>query len=263
VVSLCRIEVENAGLVTWRSVDGRGVHVAYHWLDPRGNPIVWSPAYSPLPHAVEPGDRVDVPVFIRAPIPPGRYRLALDLVDEGKAWFSDVGNERLELEVDVLPRIERLLAVDVAPGPEDLLAQTTAALARQDEAVVETGAARAYLAAGNVPAPDWSRRVLDALQEGWAAVGGSVEIVERGLLRRGAPELEPWRPGFGRAPNWSRPLLCPALAVEVVHVASWLEPLRGLPALDIATFPEPWLCDGRIRVSVVATAARRADRRRA
>jgi hypothetical protein len=262
-VSVCRVEVENAGSVTWRSAGGLGVHVAYHWLDPRGNPIVWSPAYSPLPVSVAPGERADVPVFIRAPIPYGRYRLALDLVDEGRFWFSEVGNERLELDVAVAPRIERLLSVEVADGAEGLVAVTRAALERQEEPVVAMGNARAFLAPGCIPAPDWSRRVLDAHQEGWAAVAGSIDVAERGLRRRRAAELEPWRPGFGRAPNWSRPLLCPSLANEVVHVATWMEPLYGLPMLDTETFPEPWLCDGRIRVAAPATAARRAGRPRA
>jgi hypothetical protein len=258
-VSACRVEVENAGTVPWRSANGAGVHVAYHWLDPRGNPIVWSPAYSPLPHAVAPGERAEVPVLIRAPIPYGRYRLALDLVDEGRLWFSEVGNERLELEVDVAPRIERALSVEISDGPAELVALTRAALERQEEPVTVSGNARAFLAPGCAPAPDWSRRVLDAHEDGWAAVAGSIEAAETRLRRR-PTELEPWRPGFGRAPNWSRPLLCPSLANEVVHVATWLEPLLGLPTLDTEAFPEPWLCDGRIRVAV-ARAGRRAGRR--
>jgi hypothetical protein len=259
-VSPCRVELENAGAVTWRSADGLGVHLAYHWLDPRRNPIVWSPAYSPLPHAVAPGERAEVPVLIRAPIPRGRYRLALDLVETGRLWFSDVGNERLELDVDVVPRIARLLSVEIESGPPRLVEQTEAALVRQEEPVVAFGEARGFLAAGSLPAPDWSRRVLDAHEDGWAAVGGSIELTDRGRLRRSAGELEPWRPGFGRAPNWTRPLLCPSLANEVLHVASWLQPLRGLPSLDTETFPEPWMCDGRIRVAAPATARRPAGR---
>jgi hypothetical protein len=40
-------------------------------------------------------------------MPPGRYRLAFDLVNEGRYWFRELGNERLELDVDVLPGIAR------------------------------------------------------------------------------------------------------------------------------------------------------------
>ena len=41
---------------------------------------------------------------IRAPIPPGRYRLALDLVAEHRAWFSELGSEMASPTVDVRPR---------------------------------------------------------------------------------------------------------------------------------------------------------------
>jgi hypothetical protein len=262
-VSMARLELENAGSVRWQSPGrGQGIHVAYHWLDPLRNPIVWSPAYTPLGAALEPGDRAEIVVPVRAAIPPGPYRLAFDLVDSGRLWFSDVGNERLELDVRVEPRIERALAVEIAPGLPGLVERTRTALARQQEPVVTHGAATAFLVAGCVPAVDWSSRILSAHEEGWAAVGGSIDVKNTGFRRR-HPELDPWRPGFGRAPNWPGPLLCPSLANEVLHVVTWPEPLRGLPRLDTDCFPEPWLCDGRIRLAVDATALRPVDRPRA
>jgi len=93
-----------------------------------------------------------------------------------------------------------------------------------------------------VPAPDWSRRVLDAHAEGYAAVGGSIEA-GGGVLRRGAGELEPWAPGTGRIPGFGHPLLCPSVLVEAEAV--WTEPVAGLPAL-LPPDDEPWLYDGRI-----------------
>ena len=45
------VEVENAGSVPWRA----GINVAYHWLDRRGNPIVWDGLRTPFPHPVAPG----------------------------------------------------------------------------------------------------------------------------------------------------------------------------------------------------------------
>ncbi len=182
------------------------------------------------------------------------------MLDEGRLWFSEIGNERLEIDVDVQPRIARSLSVEVAAGPPELAARTEAALARQDEPVTSDGEARAMLLAGCEPAPDWSRRVLDALQAGWAAVGGSIELQGFGR-RHGLHELGPWKPGFGRAPTWAHPLLCPALGNEVLHVATWLEPLLGLPTLDTGSFPEPWVCDGRARVAVPVRALRPSGRR--
>jgi hypothetical protein len=255
------VELENAGSAHWRSRPGVEIYLAYHWLDLRGNPIVWAGSFIGLPDVVAPGERFTVRVNARVPKPPGRYRLALDLVNDGRAWFSELGNHRLERDVEVRPRLtRRALGVDVAPGPAELVRATTDALAAQDEPIADEGEATAFLSAGCRPAPDWSRRILDAHAEGFAVAAGSVEV-ERRLLSRAGSELAPWKPGFGRSPAWSLPLLCPSLLADAVGGATWLEPICGLPALDVEPFVEPWICDGRIRVVVAATALPRAGRR--
>src|SRR5512143_1669065 len=83
-----RVELANAGTVRWRD----GIFLAYHWLDDRGNPIVWDGMRTTLP-ALAPGERTAVDARVRAPIPPGRYRLAFDVVAEFRAWFSELGSE--------------------------------------------------------------------------------------------------------------------------------------------------------------------------
>lgn len=258
------VELENAGSAPWRSLPGVGVHLSYHWLDLLGNPIVWAGAFIKLPDVVPAGERFLQPATVRAPTPPGRYRLALDLVDEGRAWFSELGNHRVEFDVDVRPRlVRRSLSVVVAAGPDDLVAATRRALDAQEEPVSAEGEATAFLAAGCRPAHEWSRRVLDAHEEGFAAVAGSIEVERGGRLRRGPPELDPWKPGFGRSPGWTLPLLCPSLVAEALEDAPWTDSRAGLPALVTAKLTEPWLCDGRIRVVVAATALPRAGRRSA
>jgi hypothetical protein len=260
-LSIGRVELENAGSAAWRSRPGTDIHLSYHWLDLRGNVIVWAGAFILLPERVEPGERVEVHTTLRAPIPPGRYRLAFDLVDEGRFWFADVGNERLELDVEVASRLpERALAVSVADGPHEFAAATREALAALDEPVVEHGTATAFLVAGCRPTPDWSRRVLDAHEEGFAVVGGSIDVDGRLLGRRLTRTLAPWRPGFGRSPGWKWPLLCPSLVAESVADAPWVDPVAGLPTLEPAELGEPWLCDGRIRVAVAARALPRDGR---
>lgn len=258
-----RVELENAGMVAWSSEARIVVNLSYHWLDGLGNPIVWEGQRTPLPGSISPGDAVAVDLRVAAPTPPATYRLGIDLVAEGRFWFAELGNERLELDLDVAPRLtRRALAVRLEPGPGDLAAATNAALARQEEPLADEGEAVAFLAPGCVPAPDWSRRVLDAHDEGFAAVAGSVEV-KGGLLerRRLAAPLAPWAPGFGRAPTWSLPLLCPSLVRELADAAPWTERVAGLPALDQAMLAEPWICDGRIRLAIAARALRQADRR--
>jgi len=89
-VGRVRVEVENAGTVTWRD----GIGLAYHWLDDLDNPIVWDGMRTPLP-PLSPGERATVEARVRAPMPPGRYRFALDLIAEHRAWFSELGSEPL------------------------------------------------------------------------------------------------------------------------------------------------------------------------
>jgi hypothetical protein len=253
VIRAGRAEIENAGSAVWRP-DGEGrICVSYHWLDPLGNPIVWAGFFSPIPREVAPGEKVELEIGLSAPIPPGRYRLSLDLVSDGRCWFAELGNRPLELEVEVGPRITaRTLAADIRPGPAELEARTAAALRAQEEPLAasrQEAEAVAYLAPGCMPAPDWSRRVLDAHEEGYAAVGGSIEpaggLRER---RRLARELEPWAPGSGRKPAFEYPLVCPSVVAALDP--AWDEDVAGLPALRPPR--EPWLYDGRIRLKLAA-----------
>ncbi|MDX6479426.1 MAG: hypothetical protein QOG29_2013, partial [Gaiellaceae bacterium] len=156
---------------------------------------------------------------------------------DNRFWFSEVGNPQPEVVADVQPRISRR-ALAVRDADDGVLAGLEEPVVA-DESEAE---AIAFLAPGVLPAPDWSRRVLDAHAEGYAAAGGSVEAAG-GLLRRGSGELEPWSPGTGRIPGFAHPLLCPSVLVEVEPV--WAEPVAGLPAL-LPPEPEPWLYDGRI-----------------
>jgi hypothetical protein len=193
-----RVELENAGSAPWR-----GLNLSYHWLDDRGNPIVWDGLRCAV--SAGPGERLESELDVRGPIPPGRYRLAFDLVDEHRFWLAELGNFTPELDVDVAPR-------------------------------AATGA-RASLPPNADLDPDWEERVYVAHTEGYAAVGGSIE------LRRPRAELEPYAPGGGRNPGFAHPLVCPSLLPP-------LEPngeVAGLPAWR-PEGDEPWIYDARIRL---------------
>src|SRR5215204_7746421 len=77
VLTSVRVEVENTGETPWR---GDRFTVSYHWLDELGNAIVWDGLRTGI--RAEPGETAAADVAVRAPMPPGRYRLAFDLVDE-------------------------------------------------------------------------------------------------------------------------------------------------------------------------------------
>jgi len=206
VTGKARLHFENAGSAPWRSRGREGVQLSYHWLDPLGNAIVWDGPRTPFRHVVEPGETVDVEVVVVAPRPPGSYRLAFDLVEELRFWFQEVGSAPLDLPVDVKSRIsERRLGVEMH-GRHD--PETEAALAALEEPLVtERAVAVAHLVAGAIPAPDWSRLILDAHEEGYAVVGAALAAESRGDRRR----LASWAPGGGRNPRFGHPLLLPSL----------------------------------------------------
>jgi SAM-dependent methyltransferase len=55
-----------------------------------------------LPRSIPPGDTLEMSCTFDAPSVPGRYRLELDMVDEGIAWFAGRGSA--SLDVDLLVR---------------------------------------------------------------------------------------------------------------------------------------------------------------
>ena len=188
-VSEARVELENAGTAAWRDI-----LISYHWLDDLGNPIDWDGLRAATPD-LAPGERAVAPVLLRAPIPPGRYRLAFDLVLEDRYWLAEIGNSMLETGVEVAQR--------------------------------DASGAVAHLPPGVEPASDWHDRARAAHEEGYAAVGGSI-----GAGRR--KELRAYRPGGGRNPSFGEPLICPSLLpplepnCEVAGLPAW-RPEGGEP----------------------------------
>ncbi len=235
------MRLENAGTATWRSRGDGGIRAAFHWLDQLGNPIVWDGMRTPFSHPVAPGEEVEIELAVAAPIPPGPYRLSFELIEEHRFWFSEIGCSPLEIAIDVAPRIaERRLEVRVHGGPNEA---TAIALAAQEEPIVDSDAAAiAHLVAGAIPPPEWSRILLDAHAEGWAAVGTAV------VSQRRDRSLDPWAATGGRNPRFDDPLLLPSLLPE----ADLSEHL-GLPAY----VESDGLFDGRIAVTLPQRSGRR------
>jgi hypothetical protein len=206
------VRLENAGLAPWHELN-----LAYHWLDERGNPIVWDGMRTPLPD-VAPGERTTVTARVRGPIPPGSYRFALDLVAEFRYWLAEVGSHAPEREVEVAPR--------------------------------DASAARAFLGDAE-PDDGWHALVRAAHEQGYAAVGGSI-APEGGLFRRADPELEPYAPGGGRNPSFAHPLVCPSLLPPLEPNAE----VAGLPAWR-PEGDEPWIYDARATVRLRSRSRRR------
>jgi hypothetical protein len=202
-------QVANAGSATWSG----DIAASYHWLDERGNAIVWDGLRTPLPGPVAPGEQVALEVAVRAPMPPGSYGFALDLVAEHRAWFAELGDEESPHEtVEVRPRIGTSTLRDAA----NVYASQTA--------------------------PEWESRVLALHAEGYAVVSGAIDPPRR--LRK---RLAPWAAGPGRVPGFAHALLCPSVlhGVELERVPD----VEGLPAFRPPT-DEPWVYDASLVLKV-------------
>ncbi len=208
-LTTARAHVENIGAATW----GPDIAASYHWLDERGNAIVWDGIRTALPRPVAPGEQVELEIAVRAPMPPGSYGFAVDLVAEHRAWFAELGSEGNPREaVEVRPRVDAATLRDAA----GVHAPTTTA--------------------------EWESRVLALHAEGFAVVAGAIEAPRR--LRK---RLAPWAPGPGRVPGFAEPLLCPS----VLHGIDLdrLPDIEGLPAFRPPT-DEPWVYDASLVLSL-------------
>ncbi|MGE0455579.1 MAG: methyltransferase domain-containing protein [Vicinamibacteria bacterium] len=99
-----RLRVRNAGNTLWlHAPEKRHGHVALgaHLLDAAGALVEQDFLRCPLPRALEPGASAELSCRFRLPARAGRYRLLLDLVDEGVAWFASSGSPTLAVPLDV------------------------------------------------------------------------------------------------------------------------------------------------------------------
>ena len=187
VASAARVALQNAGTATWRSRGASGVQLSYHWLDdarqpdrlgrparrasrgrsPRERRSSWRRSSARRSHRA-------LPARVRP-----RRGVAL-LVRGGRLVAARARRRR--------GAADRASGVWLSLSTAATTRDTSAALAAQEEPVVDDGRrrGRAPRRRERVPEPDWSRRVLDAHAEGFAAVGGSIETRDR-RSSRGRP----------------------------------------------------------------------------
>jgi hypothetical protein len=100
------VRLTNRGREPWSAAgDAIGVHrvdLSYRWLKADGTPLVpFDNERTLLPADLYPGESVELLARIVAPSSPGDYRLVLSPVQEGVAWFVDVGGGSASLAVRV------------------------------------------------------------------------------------------------------------------------------------------------------------------
>ena len=101
------VRVRNVGDVTWLPTELSGVTVANRWLGLGGSVHVWLDGTAPLTGALEPGETTTVELEVRAPERGGAWRLEVDVVDQGVAWFQERGSRPVRATLAVIPALER------------------------------------------------------------------------------------------------------------------------------------------------------------
>jgi hypothetical protein len=89
--------IENTGLETWPAIgrlgqEGMYVNLAYRWFDKSGR-VVLDGNRSPFPEPIKPGDKVMVPLLVKTPPHPGKYKLVISPVQERVRWFEGGSNK--------------------------------------------------------------------------------------------------------------------------------------------------------------------------
>lgn len=97
------VDIKNNGTQIW-SHQGRGTFsLSYRWRDSNGQFIPGEGLHIALDRSVAPGQTVAMELPIEPPARPGSYQLAVELVQEGVAWLSELGVPSLDLPVEIVP----------------------------------------------------------------------------------------------------------------------------------------------------------------
>jgi SAM-dependent methyltransferase len=97
-----KLRILNRSFRVWSSSRDRNPDfLSYHWWDRNGKAVIHDGERTPLPGGLEPGRSAEVEIRIVAPAAPGRFILAVDLVQEGVAWFSEDGGPCLQVPFQI------------------------------------------------------------------------------------------------------------------------------------------------------------------
>lgn len=100
--ALVPVTVTNAGTSAWSATGPNAVHLAAHVIDPSGNVAIWDGARTAFTADVPAGGQVQTSVIVDAPLTPGAYKVKVDLVREGIAWFSTLGVATGDVDLGVV-----------------------------------------------------------------------------------------------------------------------------------------------------------------
>jgi len=100
--------VRNTGVTKWRS-DGRlRVAISYRWWRADAKTFLKiRPLVTTLPHDVDRGETISIPVSFQTPAQPGKYVLVIDLFSRDFDWFNQTGEDPILIQADIQPSTSR------------------------------------------------------------------------------------------------------------------------------------------------------------
>src|SRR4030095_14890796 len=101
------VSMKNISDTTWQA-SGRAdtaftIRLGNHSLRDKGVMVVQDDARASLLFDMQPGQEMELPITVTAPLEPGKYTLELDMVQELVDWFGSRGSKTLRLDVRVDP----------------------------------------------------------------------------------------------------------------------------------------------------------------
>ena len=99
----CKLKIKNTGEQQWNRGGESPFYISYHWLDfETKKTVVFDGERTLLPvDTVYSGQEIEFDMKIKSPDKQGNYILQIDMVHEGKAWFSYQGVPPLEKYISV------------------------------------------------------------------------------------------------------------------------------------------------------------------
>jgi SAM-dependent methyltransferase len=95
------VEIQNRSVGDWISTPRNPIRIGNHWELLDGTRVINDDGRSQIPALVPKGATCVAKLQVTAPEKPGRYKLIIDMVQEGVLWFADVGSQTLEAEINV------------------------------------------------------------------------------------------------------------------------------------------------------------------
>jgi len=93
-----RVRVRNDAREAWSP----RMNFSYRWVRRDGTVAILDGLRTPVQQPPAPGETLEAEVTVEANLPAGHYILVIDVVEEGVAWFADLGVEPLKYDVAIL-----------------------------------------------------------------------------------------------------------------------------------------------------------------